>query len=303
MSTYLKLLKVADWYLPKVEYAYYIAFRKFQRTINVKSLTCVGDIGKFNEYIDWRPLENFLSPVYDLLVRCTVDAIKVAREDEVHKALTPSFDMRNVLAIRWAQKYAGQEIIEISATTQKAVASLISNALQYGGHPYEVAREIRQYIGLTDFQMQSVLKYQAKLEESGRSKRDIDKMVDSQIRKKIRERANVIARTETIKSANMGQQLHWNDMALKGYLNTGKNVKVWIATRGERTCPTCMALDGKTTEVSGNFTFEGFNNLTPPLHPACCCTIGIQERHQMSDEEMLQQYENEDWSNIDSQIK
>ena len=271
--TYLKLQKVADRYLPLIERAYYKAFIDFQKTINVESMATLGDIRKINEHIRWHLLDKFLEPVYDLIAMCTVDSLEIARKygnkSVVHKALHPSFNIRNNLAVRWAQGFAGREIVEVSSTTQKAVSKIISNALQYGGHPYETAREIRQHIGLTEYQMQSVVNYQAELDQSGRSKRDIDNMVDSYIRKKIRQRANTIARTETMKAANMGQQLHWNDMITLGYLNKSANVKVWIATKGERTCPTCMALDGKTVEIDGNFTFEGFNGLTPPLHPLC----------------------------------
>ena len=113
----------------------------------------------------------------------------------------------------------------------------------------------------------------------------------------IRFRAETIARTETIRAANMGQQLVW-DEALDSNLLPETAEKVWMATGDDRTCPICAVLDGQTIGIRGDFaitrratsftrdgdTFRVGNTAalktpttsrTPPAHPRCRCTIVI----------------------------
>ena len=106
-----------------------------------------------------------------------------------------------------------------------------------------------------------------------------------------RYRATMIARTESIRAANMS--------ALRRYEERGVRMKQWHATIDDRTCPFCMELDGKilnTTEsyfnkgdqmtvfVEGTARRLNFNYqdvLTPPLHPLCrCCVLPYDPRWQ-----------------------
>lgn len=72
-------------------------------------------------------------------------------------------------------------------------------------------------------------------------------------------RTNMIARTELIRSSNLG--------ALAVYERNKDILKGWTlkASNDDRTCPICGDLDGQ------NFTFES-GRIPPPEHPSCRCT-------------------------------
>jgi len=69
-------------------------------------------------------------------------------------------------------------------------------------------------------------------------------------------RAKNIARTETVKIANLGSIKRYKDNGVKEY--------IWIAAISDRTCEECMGLDGNVYNVG-----EG---KLPPAHVACRCS-------------------------------
>lgn len=87
-------------------------------------------------------------------------------------------------------------------------------------------------------------------------------------------RAETIARTETMKASNDGQQLLWEEAAEKGLL-TGLEKKEWIVTPDDRLCPVCEPMDGVQVELGGFFSVDGEQLEGPPAHPNCRCTIGL----------------------------
>lgn len=204
----------------------------------------------------------------------TVTIPVVVRTTGFELSAIGSFNMRNPKAIEWATKYVGDNIREVENVTREAVRAIIADALKYGGHPRETAREIRQFIGLTEKQVKSILNYQRKLDESGRSVSRVNEMVDSQVRRLIRRRAETIARTETIDAANQGQMLHWEDMAAQGYLDKRFIKKKWSATPDERLCPVCKPLDGEIADIDKPFSWGG---MRPTRHPKCRCAVSLVE--------------------------
>ena len=92
-------------------------------------------------------------------------------------------------------------------------------------------------------------------------------------------RAELIARTESIKASNAA--------SVEAYRQSGVvESKEWLAERDNRTCPFCEDLDGKTASLDTNFFNEGdeltvdgktlsFDNGDvgePPAHGNCRCT-------------------------------
>lgn len=77
-------------------------------------------------------------------------------------------------------------------------------------------------------------------------------------------KALTIARTETIRSSNMG--------ALDTYLQAGVERKQWSAD-GAGTCEICQGLDGIQVRIDGGFETDGGKVDAPPAHPNCRCSI------------------------------
>jgi len=99
-----------------------------------------------------------------------------------------------------------------------------------------------------------------------------------------RTRAEMIARTETIRSSNAG--------ALMAYQGAGAEFKEWYNPIDQRTCPFCVEMNGTVIAIGDpywgqgqemtvadaagktqrlKFSYEQVDH--PPLHPNCRCTL------------------------------
>jgi hypothetical protein len=95
-----------------------------------------------------------------------------------------------------------------------------------------------------------------------------------------RDRAELIARTETMKASNQG--------LLEGMRQSGVVIaKEWLATEDDRVCEFCESLDGAIIGLEEDYFGEGdvvsvegasmaldYEDISaPPLHPDCRCTL------------------------------
>ncbi len=144
--------------------------------------------------------------------------------------LNMRFDVSDPNAIQWAKDHAAELAKGISDTTRERIAEAIADALESGEDPSD---EILAAVGDED-------------------------------------RADLIARTETMQAASEGQRMGW-DQATEAGLLTGDEKRVWIATEG--CCDECDALDGEEATLDGNYPGDGEDG--PPLHPNCRCTEGL----------------------------
>jgi len=91
----------------------------------------------------------------------------------------------------------------------------------------------------------------------------------------IKNRAENIARSETIYASNAGAEL--------GYMQSGVvEGKKWLTAVDERTCEHCIAMNGRTAplgetfdikDIELNFDYSKGEMPHPPLHSRCRCTI------------------------------
>jgi len=301
--------RVADKRLPKVTIILGNAFKALKNSIDVDELA-KQPIAMMADKIDWSIFEDKCDALYNELGLILADSGETAAtylsnklmtklNDSVKKAdieLTGSFDMRNPAAVSWAQKHTGEMITQVNTNSREGIKQILTDAQAYGGHPYETARQIRQYIGLTDNQMAGVLKKQHELDAEGRPKAQVDAMIDAEVRRRIRARAVTIARTETIAAAAHGQQLHWEDQLRKGYLDKNNMVKAWIVTPDDKLCPICAAMKDEKTGIDEEFLFGG---KCPPRHPNCRCSIGLEEKQGSELETYMGTPEGQDWTKID----
>lgn len=94
-------------------------------------------------------------------------------------------------------------------------------------------------------------------------------------RKALRVRAEMIARTETMRAANGGARAAMATAQGQGLLPIDAHLE-WIVTPDDRLCARCSAMDfqtiplltGSFTEPSGASTVDH-----PPIHPRCRCTL------------------------------
>lgn len=115
--------------------------------------------------------------------------------------------------------------------------------------------------------------------ESGKplSKEQIDKMVAAYQRKYLAYRSRTIARTESIRTTNMGVQDAWRQAIEAGKVPEDLVRKMWIVTRDERTCRVCGPIPTmnprRGLSIGQPFATPKGPTTLPPAHPNCRCTV------------------------------
>ena len=148
-----------------------------------------------------------------------------------------AFDRTNPDAKQWVADHATETIEEMSKATREAIRDLVDQSFDGDFDVHDLADQIAELIG------------------------------DDA-------RAETIARTETMKASNAGQQEAW-DQAVDAGLLTGSEQQVWIVTPDDRLCPICEPLDGQEQDLGGKFDTELGKVDGPPAHPRCRCTVGL----------------------------
>jgi SPP1 gp7 family putative phage head morphogenesis protein len=147
------------------------------------------------------------------------------------------FDATNPAALAWAKAHAGQTIDDMNEATVEDIRNLVADAFEQQFDVDELAGKIADLIG------------------------------DDA-------RAEMVARTETMRAANEGQLQLW-DQATEAGILTGDEKKEWIVTPDDRLCPICEPLDGEQTGLDDTFKVDGDEIDGPPAHPRCRCTIAL----------------------------
>jgi SPP1 gp7 family putative phage head morphogenesis protein len=211
------------------------------------------------------------------------------------------FDLLNPKALRWAEEHAAALVREVTEETRGAIRDAIARAFSEGLTADETARRIRSLIGLTTRQALAVENYArfldgvdvdnlsdadkerlrrgglranqfGTLRASGMSEEQVESLLEGYQARLIRERAETIARTETITAANAGQHELWRQALAHGWIGPATSRK-WIATPGsDRTCSSCMALHGVV--VGLDEPFPG-GLMHPTRHPRCRCATAL----------------------------
>ena len=202
------------------------------------------------------------------------------------------------------------ELVRHWTENQREIAhEVIREGIQEGINPIEQARRFRASTGLTPRQHQAVSNYRAALERVrdgdttalNRALRDkrfdrtvrraisnrepltdaqINRMVDRYYERSIKHRAEMIARTEAMRSVNAGNQDALRQATADGTVREDEIRRTWVATSDERTRPDHVAADGQEVGMNEPFIVGGAS-LEFPLDPngppeqtvACRCTF------------------------------
>jgi SPP1 gp7 family putative phage head morphogenesis protein len=180
---------------------------------------------------------NYHELIVDTRVFRGAEDIRILADDKKKKKnnlFNLEFDYTNPDVLDWAEQHAADLITGIDSTTRKKIRQYVADALDSGSLD-ELERQLIPLLGDKD-------------------------------------RAELIAHTETMAAANEGQRQSWQQAIDEGYLDTGLT-REWIATADEVTCPICNELNGKRTQMDGEYPNGG--GVGPPAHPRCRCTEGI----------------------------
>ena len=214
--------------------------------------------------------------------------------------LNISFDVTPPAVVQAIQTQQMDKIVDISQSTRLAIQRAIAAGVIDGQNPLEIAREIRQAVGLTDKMEQAVLNYRRMLEEGDlgalqRELRDrrfdpsvrgaagdgapltpekIDRMVQRYREKYLKYRAEMIARTETAQAISIGQHQMWVQAVQEGLIREDQIGRKWIYTQDGRTrhshrsIPSMNQGDADSEELGMVGLMEPFQSpLGPIMYP------------------------------------
>ena len=210
-----------------------------------------------------------------------------------------SFNLMNPETVSFLEQYTFPLIQQISANTREAIRDVIVDAFKTGGHPFDQARRIKTFIGLTSKQSKAVMNYEKALSNSdtlsqalnrqlrdgrfdssiqramrmnrGLSQDQIDRMTDRYRERFIQYRAQTIARTESLRASNKGQRALWKQAKSQGLLD--RNVQRRLIVSGDdATCEICSSMEDELVGLDEPFS-DG--SMDPPIHTDCRCSVGL----------------------------
>jgi len=259
---------IADRQTPKVRDAYLEAM---QRIANAVSLTAIaeaierGDASKVTNLLLLVNASKEMAEAIRLLKNVTLDAMAAATKQPMRA---------NALAVRAAENQAAQLVTQVSSQSREAIRQTIIAGQRDGLSPQRMAKQIRSVIGLTERQAKAVDRLRQQLGAQGKSPDEIDAAAQRYAARLLRQRAQTIARTETIRASNAGQQAMWEQMQRTGFIPLGAQ-KRWIVTPDDRLCPICQDVGGQEVDVNEPFQTGYGPVMAPPAHPNCRCAMGL----------------------------
>lgn len=171
------------------------------------------------------------------------------------------FDATNPRLANYAQQISSTRVREISNDIRETVRTTISAGTVAGDNPITTARDVREFVGLTDRQRRAVANYRRMLEgldaeAMARELRDrrfdptiarairddkplrraqIDKMVERYRQRYVKYRSETIARTESIRSVQGAQHELFQSYVDEGKIEERQVRRFWHYTRDDRT--------------------------------------------------------------------
>jgi len=180
------------------------------------------------------------------------------------------------LALLFLDKEGANLVVQLSRQNRRAMVEVLDRAIREGWDIPKIVRNIKSMVGLLPKQARAVLTKQAELEARDWTEKRVAAAVEKYANRLLKQRAENIARTETVRALNQGQMQAWNRQVGDSQLPTTVKRK-WIAAISERTCPICMELNGMPPVGLK----EPFNSplagtiMAPPAHPSCRCSMGL----------------------------
>ncbi len=216
------------------------------------------------------------------------------------------FDEVNDRAVRRARENEYKLVQGYAVEQREKTRAVLTEGLARGANPREMARDLRDGLGLTPDQDQHVRNYRRSLEQGdwnkalgyelsvgrtdrtvsrlqrdggGLSAKQIDDAVDRYRTNKINHRAEVIARTEALRSANEGSADLFRQAIERGDIDADQMITTWHAGPGTADARAMhQAMDGKSVKVGQMFILpDGTQMPHPGVGPVehvanCRCT-------------------------------
>jgi len=268
--------------VPQARRAFLDAVRRIQGTTAWKTISEQIAAG------DWRfvgEMERIfgaeLTPsLRQALERAVVQAGQVAAQQfPASIAAQLSFELTNPFAVQAVDQQVATVVNDLTQVNSQALLAILHQGFTQGVAPRDMARRMRDYVGLTEQYATAVDRLRGNLAAQGLAPTKVDATASQYAERLQRLRALTIARTETIRAANAGQQAAWQDAESKGLLDRNIVRQIWIITPDDALCPICEAIPDENPDgvpLGGFFQTDDGPVEGPPAHVNCRCALGLQ---------------------------
>src|SRR5512139_1943636 len=288
-AAYKTLHRIADGQIGRVEQAFLRSIQVSREQIDRRALAAALERGDVDAAMSALKPQQFAAALRRALVpvlsRTTV-AAATASLTHLPFRMDLRFAVVNQRAVTAAATRTADLIRQVTGDTKANVRTILSRAQAEGITVQGQKRLIREVLlpdveashGLTARQWQAVENFAAKLEKRGLDAATIARRKDRYATQQLNRRATNIARTETIRASNLGQQEAWEEARAQGYL-LGNERRIWVITPDDRLCPYCRAIPLLNPEGVGlREPFRapmGGTVERPPAHPQCRCATSL----------------------------
>ena len=205
------------------------------------------------DYVDWETIESsgksIIKPAYlNVMQKAGNVAYKQGK-------IVGSFDVINPRSVTWAEKYSSELVTLVGKETKKGLREIVTQGVKEGKTLKGIAKDIEKMgIGLNGRQTKALYKYRDLMEAQKLPSKVIKDKFDKYYNRLLRERSEMISRTEVNRSVN------------EGYLDSLEGTRyeeVEISSAGDA-CHLCLDMAGiryKRAEARGRL----------PVHPDCRC--------------------------------
>lgn len=282
--SYILVHRIADRLEPAMKKAFLAALKTMRGKID---LTATANfIGSRNlsaavDSLPWDVLSTQLDKRMIPEIRRVLSGVGSVAAQQLGASLGTSevsFDISSANVTRWLRDHGADMVSDITEASREGIRRALARAFEGDLSPSELAKQIQRRIGLTDRDHSATEKFEQGLRERGVSEPEIKRRIVKHEEARLRRRSRNIARTETIRAGNAGQQLTWEQAVEDGNLPADNVRRIWIVTPDDRLdVEICEPMEGQRVRLSEPFVTPGGNSLPfPPAHPLCRCAVGLE---------------------------
>ena len=237
----------------------------------ISQIEAAAQLGKLSDDL-LRQILPVLGRTFALGIAVGAEAIGAA------PGISYGFDLTNPQAIAWVRTHGAALVTEVTDSTRLGIRALVDVAFREGVAPRDLARNIREVIGLHSRQVEAVQHFRARLTAEEVAPEVVDRRAGRYAQAQLRSRAQTIARTETLTASNQGQLALWEAARAQGHLDPATTRRVWLTTPDDLLdTEICEKMTDVETGLGDPWTLPDGRKVMIPTqsHPRCRCASGL----------------------------
>jgi hypothetical protein len=262
---------------PEMQEAVLDAWLQLRNHVDLRQLEAALQSGEFEALLAQLVEQN---EVYEDAVAVLRQAVVIVGESAAEElgafiGENLSFELTNPAAVAELEAAGAEMVTNVSDETIAALREALVDAYANGRTGQQVARDIRDMIGLTrrDVGQLGRLREElaAQVEAGELTQAQMDKFLDKWVRAKIRYRAQVIADHELNRAGNYGQQALWDQVQADGLMPSNAR-RQWVVAMP---CDICAPMAGVQTGLQQPWNTPNGKTVMIPTdtHVRCKCTF------------------------------